>query len=214
MTKYQGHKDAVWQAAWSPDGKRVVSVSNDQTIQVWDAASGKLIWKAQGQGIFVLAVAWSRNGKYIAAANADTDTAKDVVQILDAATGKEAFLYKGYGAPVRAGAWSPDSKQVASSGDTGDVTTWDALTGGSSGRYASEDEQGRCYSVAWSPDGTHLAAANENGKAYAWSLAGGSTLYSYLGHAPLPVLAVDWSPDSKYVVSGGGDQTVQIWQPK
>ena len=32
-----GHGDGVWSAAWSPDGRRIVTTSADQTARIWDA---------------------------------------------------------------------------------------------------------------------------------------------------------------------------------
>ena len=36
-------KDCVWSAAFSPDGKRIVTASVDKTARIWDAATGKPI---------------------------------------------------------------------------------------------------------------------------------------------------------------------------
>ncbi len=37
---YTGHSDAVLAVAWSPDGQRIASASQDNTVQVWDAPGG------------------------------------------------------------------------------------------------------------------------------------------------------------------------------
>ena len=43
----KGHTAAVWSAAFSPDGKRIVTASDDKTARLWDAESGKQIAVAQ-----------------------------------------------------------------------------------------------------------------------------------------------------------------------
>jgi WD40 repeat protein len=39
-----GHTSRVWACAWSPDGRRLLSGSLDNTLKVWDAESGECLW--------------------------------------------------------------------------------------------------------------------------------------------------------------------------
>ncbi len=48
LTVLRGHMDAVRSAAFSPDGKRIVTASYDRTARIWDAATGKEITILRG----------------------------------------------------------------------------------------------------------------------------------------------------------------------
>src|SRR6266542_2299065 len=63
---YEGHSNAVNAVEWSPDSKRIVSGSDDQTAQVWDANNGGNALIYRGQAGEVLTVAWSPDGRHIA----------------------------------------------------------------------------------------------------------------------------------------------------
>jgi WD40 repeat protein len=60
-----GHEDAVLSVAFSPDGKTIVSGSSDQTVRVWDAATGVEQHKITGHEGSVTSVTFSPNGKTI-----------------------------------------------------------------------------------------------------------------------------------------------------
>src|SRR5215472_2820052 len=46
LVSYKGHSDNVDMVAWSPDSQRLASASDDGTLQVWEATTGRLFWKA------------------------------------------------------------------------------------------------------------------------------------------------------------------------
>src|SRR5262245_44027618 len=58
FTAYHGHTSTVFTVAWSPDGTRIVSGGNDNTIQVWNATSGKRLLTYTGHLGSIWAVAW------------------------------------------------------------------------------------------------------------------------------------------------------------
>ena len=65
-----GHEDVVMSAAFSPDGKRIVTASEDKTARVWDAATGKPIGEPlKGHEDAVSSAAFSPDGKRIVTAS-------------------------------------------------------------------------------------------------------------------------------------------------
>jgi hypothetical protein len=74
LSTFRGHVKAVTAVAWSPDGRRIASGSDDKTVQVWNAAAGNtlLIYRGHtGWLSSVQAVAWSPDGRRIASGSHD-----------------------------------------------------------------------------------------------------------------------------------------------
>jgi len=213
---YHGHVLPVYAIAWSPDGKRIASASNDGTVHVWDAATGHRFFRYHGHRGSVNAVAWSPNGSYIASASSDT-----TVQIWDALqTGEGSaslYTYSGHSGNMRALAWSADNTRIASGGDDKTVQVWDAKDGTHHFSYVGHVNQ--IWSVAWSPDNTRIASASVDRTAQVWSaiqsqpnVTAQHAMAIYKNHTN-DVKSVAWSPDSTRVVSASNDRTVQVWDP-
>src|SRR5271165_6057968 len=62
----KGHTGFVFSVACSPDGKTLVSGSGDQTIKLWDMATGKERSTLKGHMWGVWSVAFSPDGKRLA----------------------------------------------------------------------------------------------------------------------------------------------------
>src|SRR5215469_8790733 len=65
VSAYHGHTSLVYAVAWSPDGTRIASASNDSTVQVWEVRTGHLLVKYLGHVEPVYTVAWSPDGSLI-----------------------------------------------------------------------------------------------------------------------------------------------------
>jgi WD40 repeat protein len=68
---YRGHSAKVNAVIWSPDGQYIASASDDRTVQVWEASTGKKLLTYRGHSKEVCALDWSPNSKKIASAGYD-----------------------------------------------------------------------------------------------------------------------------------------------
>jgi WD40 repeat protein len=105
---------------FSPDGKRIVGGSRDNTVHVWDAESGKEIRAIQGHSDRVNSAAFSADGKRVLSGSVDK-----TARLWDVDSGKEIRVFQGHSAPVDSVAFRPDGKQVATASDDG-IWLWEA----------------------------------------------------------------------------------------
>ena len=122
----KGHTSPVWSVAFSPDGTRIASGAGlpdrDNTVQLWDAATGQEVFTLRGHASPVWSVAFSPNRSQIAAA-----AYGGLVIVWDTATGRTAHALDGHSGEFTCVAFSPDGTRIAAG--TGDLKIWDAATG-------------------------------------------------------------------------------------
>ncbi|MGO8931973.1 MAG: protein kinase domain-containing protein, partial [Limisphaerales bacterium] len=120
----RGHLDAVKSVAFSPDGQRIVTGSDDQTAKVWDMASGTNLLTLKGHNGRIWSVAFSPNGQRIVTGSED-QTAK----VWDAASGTNLLTLKGHGGEVRSVAFSPDGQRIVTGSVDQTAKVWEAASG-------------------------------------------------------------------------------------
>jgi WD40 repeat protein len=111
----------VCSAAFSPDGKRIVTASEDKTARVWDAATGQPIGEPlYGHEDFVTSAAFSPDGARIVTASSD-----NTARVWDAASGEMLRELKGHGGTVASAAFSPDGARIVTASWDKTAVVWD-----------------------------------------------------------------------------------------
>ncbi len=200
---YHNHTLDVYAAAWSPDGKRVVSGSADRTVQVWDATTGGNALIYRGHTDEINTVSWWSEVRLIASGSKD-----NTVRVWDAGNGNTETIYKGHTQPLRTVVWAPSGSRIASGGDDKTVQVWDGITQASVSTYKGHTDV--VWAVDWSPDGKYVVSASQDKTVQVSDAATGDNILIYNGHTA-GALGVAWSPDGKYIASCGRDATVQVW---
>ncbi len=190
--------------AFSPDGSRLARANQVKaTVQVWDVAMGKVLLEMKAHQNYLIRVAYSPDGRQIAA------TGNDSTEIWDPANGNEIFsLPDPKNNEVDAVAYSPDGNLIAT-GDSGATTEiWDAHTGKL--KETLTGHTNNVFGLAFSPDSKRLLTGSRDGTAKMWDVATGKELFTLSGHTST-VLPVIFSHDGTRIATGSSDTTTKIW---
>ncbi|MGZ3646983.1 MAG: hypothetical protein ACXWPS_14820 [Ktedonobacteraceae bacterium] len=169
----------VTDIAWSPDSSRIVAACpSSDTLQIHDVNTGKTIVTYDQSDTEMYFIAWSPDGKSIAAVGED-----NTVRVWKANNGHNINTYnppsklgdafRGIFNSIDSISWSPDSSQIASSSEDGTVQVWDAFTGDTITTYRghiSNDVPYPVLRVAWSPVGNRIASSGVDETVQVWEV--------------------------------------------
>ncbi|KAJ5718775.1 hypothetical protein N7488_004421 [Penicillium malachiteum] len=199
----EGHSDSVGSVAFSPDGLTLASGSGDNTIKLWDTATGTQRQTLEGHSDWVGSVAFSPDGLTLASGSDD-----HTIKLWDTATGTQRQTLEGHSDWVNSMAFSPDMLTLASGSDDNTIKLWDTATG--TQRQTLKGHSDWVGSVAFSPDGLTLASGSGDNTIKLWDTATGTQRQTLEGHLD-SVGSVAFSPDGLTLASGSDDHTIKLW---
>ena len=153
----------VRSAAYSADGRFIVTASQDRTARVWDARTLKTLRSLEGHSGWVTSATFSRDGRFIA-----TTAVGGTSHIWDAATGKQLLALQGPGDAVWSAAFSPDGTLLITASNDGTAQIWNTSTG--KAIYTWKADENDIRSAAFSSDGTQTVTGSDYGRARIWDI--------------------------------------------
>lgn len=196
------HAGEVNTVAISPDGKSIVSGSDDKTIKVWNLSSHALQRTLKGHQGWVYSVAISPDSQTIVSGSQDL-----TIRLWNLHSGQQIRSLTGHSSYINSVAISPDNTKIASASYDKTVKIWDLKTGRVDTLIGHSRE---VLSVAFSPNGKKVVSGSVDRTIKIWDLNALKVQHTLTGHTG-DVNAIAISPNNQELVSVSDDKTIRLW---
>jgi WD40 repeat protein len=226
-----GHSSIIHNIMFTPNGKTLISVSEDKTIRLWDVETGDLAKTlrhqiGEGHEGKIHSGAISPDGKILAIGGWPYGSGEhgNPVYLFNLDNGEIIGLLDGHPDVVMSMDFSQDGKWLAS-GSSSTIRIWDMSNIGSVPIVIIKSEAG-VFDLAFSPDGKTLVSGHIDNMVRSWDLSKSLEEAQQSGKQTLTepervlkkhtnvASCVAYSPDGKYIVSTDFDGNYFLWDAK
>jgi WD40 repeat protein/serine/threonine protein kinase len=196
--------DAVTSLAFSPDSRRLVSASKDETAIVWDLSTFQPAVRLEGHTSAVLDVKYSPDGTRICSAGDDA-----TLRVWDTVDGRLIRTISLGDVSLECLAFHPGGRRIATAGgDSMSVKEWDVDSGSAVREFSISPINVK--DLAYRPDGKQLALVGTNFPVVVWETETAQSFRMPTGPEGT-ALAVAFSADGERLIVGGVDRTLTVW---
>jgi WD40 repeat protein len=199
----RGHSGQVNVAAYSPDGTRVLTASDDGTARIWDAASGAEIAVFRANAGKIVSAVFAPDGGRVAVA-AEDGTAR----IWDGSSGRGPVILKGHKQSLRSVAFDPEGKRVVTASLDSTARIWDVESGTELAVLTGHTDP--VNSAVFSASGRRVVTSSWDSTARVWDASDGSEVAVLKGHSGW-VNNATFDRAGARVLTEGQDGTARIW---
>ncbi len=183
--KSMAHTSVIRSIRFSPDARRFVSASDDQSFRQWDAKTYRLL-DVRHPGSAVAMATYSPDGRWLATATRD-----HALMLWSVEGGEAAGAWHGPTADISQLTYRPDGLELASVGKDG-VRFWELPGGGGPGVLRAHTSF--VYAVACSSDGKWIASAGWDNVIRLWDAKSGEQITALAGHTDWIALPLAFCP--------------------
>ncbi|MBE0640230.1 MAG: DUF4062 domain-containing protein [Bacteroidales bacterium] len=198
-----GHTAQVTSVSITPDWKKALSGSEDNTCILWDLETGQTVKTLVGHTSVVTAVSITPDGNSAASGSAD----KTCI-LWNLETGQAVKKLTGHTFVVTAVAITPDGNRAVSGSVDKTCILWDLETGQAVKTLTGHTSVVTAVSIT--PDGKRALSGSHDKTCTLWDLVTGQAVKTLKGHTDR-VTTVSITPDGKWAISGSDDKTYILW---
>jgi WD40 repeat protein len=200
---FKGHTDAVHSVCLSTDNRFALSGSSDNSLKLWDIATGQCLCTFIGHANYVSSVCLSADCRFALSGSWD-----NTLKLWDVATGQCLRTFIGHTDVIFSVCLSADCRFALSGSWDNTLKLWDVATGQCLRTFIGH--AGSVLSVCLSADCRFALSGSSDSTVQLWDVATGICRHTFMGHTG-PVQSVCLSADGQFALSGGNDKTLKLW---
>ncbi|MEG4113871.1 MULTISPECIES: WD40 repeat domain-containing protein [unclassified Microcoleus] len=193
------HMSGIHKLVLMPDGKRVISASDDHTIKVWDLENGAEVFTFNSN-MSVESLALTPNGQSL------LSTSGNKITLWDINSRKEIGTLGNHN-QVHAITVTPNGKQAISGSLEGSLKLWNLDNRLEQLPQSPHSNSVKVVLVV--PDGQRAISGSQDGTLKIWNLQNCEELLTLNYHRAIQAVAL--MPDGQRAISGSQDGTLKIW---
>lgn len=199
----QGYTSDITSAIFIPDGLHILTISTNQTVQMWDATSGQLITVFQGHSGTISKVVYSPDSSYILTISGHT------AQIWNAKSGHFISSLEEHSDDIVNAIFIPSTSRIITLSTDGTIKQWNDSGKLLNTVHIVKKDENFNHLTTFSPNGDRILSISWN-TAHLWSSESGQLIATLQGHTSAIEKAV-FSSDDKYILTSSWDHTVRLW---